>query len=245
MPFDALAPLSPSRRAALRKEAFRVNDRYLFEFIEALAFCPYSRKGRELGEVRRYFYYADTLDIGPLVDLGRSVAADPGQVVAQVIMPLIEVDPAAWCTFCQELRDLVNADIDHQSRLVTAALHPHLPFSDCNEFTLIPLFRRSPDPTIQWVRQAPLDELYSGRGRGTSYVAPEDASLFLAGPPPKTPLYDRIAQTNAATTRRLQVDKICEMAADYHADARDSYARILGQTDEELDPQGTAGCRCS
>ena len=34
-------------------------------------------------------------------------------------------------------------------------------------------------------------------------------------------------------------------AADYHADARDSYARILGQTDEELDPQGTAGCRCS
>ena len=42
-----------------------------------------------------------------------------------------------------------------------------------------------------------------------------------------TPLYDRIAITNAHMARRLELEKLERMLAEYAADGRRSYEQIL------------------
>lgn len=231
VPFAALPDIEPARKDAIEAEALRLNSRYLLEFIEEYSFCPYARRGRELGQTWRYFYYADTADVAPLVALMHRIAADPAQIVAQVIMPLIDVDARAWRTFCSDLTEYANHDLPREDGIVTAALHPELPYSDDSAFTLIPLFRRAPDPTIQWVRRAALDGLYEGRGRGTSYIEPGEIPMLLTSRAPPRPLYDRIALTNEKMARRLRVPQVERMLAEIRDDGRRSYERVL------LDPR--------
>ncbi len=227
IPFERLPAIEPARRDAIEAVALRVNQRYNGEFIEEFSFCPYARRGREKGQTRRYVHYADSGQVQPLVDLMHQIAADPTQIVAQVILPLVDVAPEEWRRFCSQLTDLGNTTLARDSHMVTAALHPGLRWSELNAFTLIPLFRRAPDPTIQWVRKAPLDDLYAGRGRGTGYVAPENINALLAAPLPPTPLYDRIALTNQAMARRLGVGHIERTLAEHRDDGRRSYTDIL------------------
>jgi len=228
IPFAALPAIEPARRDAIAAEALRANDRYLLEFIEEYSFCPYARRGRELQQVARYVHYADTIDVAPLLALMAHVAADPSLIVVQVILPLIEVNPAKWRVFCQQVTARGNHDRHRDQWLVTAALHPELAYTERNAFSLIPLFRRAPDPTIQWVRKAPLDSLYAGRGRGSSYIAPEDIEALLQAPkPPPRPLYDRIAITNQRMARRLGLPFVERILAEYRDEARRNYADIL------------------
>lgn len=230
LPFAPLPVVPVDQVAALQVAAFRANDRYLIEFIEEYGFCPYARKGRRLGQVFRYFHYASTPDSRPLVDLMHQVAADPKQLVVQVILPLVEVDGAAWTRFCADLVEHGNHALARDDRMATAALHPHLTYRDDNPFSLLTLFRRAPDPTIQWVRMDAVRALYAGRDGGTRAVAIEDVDALLARPP-MTPLYDRIAQTNAVMARRLRVSWIDDLLASGSADAQREYHRIL------LDPR--------
>ena len=106
-------------------------------------------------------------------------------------------------------------------------------FWDDNPFSLIPLFRRSPDPTIQWVRLDQVEALYKGRESGTKYLDLADVERHLARTDVAPPLYDRIAQTNAKMARRLGVDRIEKTLARFSDDAQRAYAEVL--LDESLD----------
>lgn len=107
----------------LEQEALRINDRYLHEFIEGSSFCPYARQGRRAGQTQRYVYLAETLELQPLIDRMAQIAADPQQVVAQVILPVIEAEPESWRRFCMDLTDLGHAQMG-QIVLACAPLHP-------------------------------------------------------------------------------------------------------------------------
>lgn len=226
IPFDALDPIPASVQQAIADEALRVNDRYLFEFLERYAFCPYSRQGRAEGIVTRYVHHFSEHSVEPLIARMREIAADPKQVVAQVIFPLVEVGPEEWTRFCHRLTALGHGRMRGPDVLAVAPLHPELSYSDLNDAALIPLFRRTPDPTIQWVRLDGLAKIYEDRGKGTAFVDIDAIEAHLASES-RPPLWDRIARTNAAMARRLTLPKVEQILADIVRDARESYVRVL------------------
>lgn len=230
VPYRALPPISEATRAALETEALRLNDRYLHEIVEGHAFCPYARGGREAGQTSRHVFYADTLEVGPILDLMERIAADRQQVVAQVIFPGVEVDPDPWIRFCDEVTRAGHARLGGPPVLAFAALHPGLRYRADNPFALIPLFRRAPDPTLQWVRLDALAEIYEGRTNERQFVDPADILTYVRdAPPPRVPLYDRVAETNAKVAHAIGLAKVEEVLADQARDARESYARILAE----------------
>ncbi|HND08854.1 MAG TPA: hypothetical protein PLY80_00395 [Pseudomonadota bacterium] len=226
-PFEPLGPMTDKTRARLTEESLRVNDRYLREFIEGSSFCPYARQGRRAGQTQRHVYLAETLDLAPLLQLFLDIAADPTQVVAQVIMPVIEAEPEAWRRFCLELTELGHARLK-KPVLACAPLHPKLPFVEANMYGLVPLFRRAPDPTIQWVRLDGLEALYAGRGSDNQYLQVQDIESFVrSAQPPRPPLYDVVCKTNAAMARRLTIERVVKTLDEIASDGRRSYAQIL------------------
>jgi hypothetical protein len=232
VPFAALPPLCAPLREALTAAALRMNDRYLEEFIEGQAFCPFARGGREAGETQRFVHHAESLSIEPLLELMQVVARDTKKVVSQVIFPRVEVEPAAWIRFVDELTAEGHARMGGGSVLAFAALHPRLPYKTDNSLALIPLFRRTPDPTIQWVRLDALKSIYEGRGNDVKFVDPADIPRFLReAPPPKEPLYDRIADVNARNAEKIGLRALEAQIAAVADDARAEYARILAAHD--------------
>jgi hypothetical protein len=227
-PYEPLPPVSAALRAAVEKEALRVNDRYLYEVIEEYAFCPFARSGREAGQTSRYVFYADSPSVEPVLAIMAQVAEDPQQVVAQVIFPAVEVEPDAWIRFCDELTAAGHERLGGPPKLAFAALHPALRYHAGNPFALIPLFRRAPDPTLQWARLDALAELYEGRSTERKYVDPADIFRFVAtAPRPRPPLYDRVAETNAKMAKHLGLPKIEAMFADQARDAQQSYRKLF------------------
>lgn len=226
-PFEALGVLSERQRIRLREEALRVNERYLREFIEGSSFCPYAKQGRRSGQTSRYVFLFEELDVKPLVDLMKRISEDPKQVVAQVILPLVDVDPEAWRKFCMDVTALGHHELG-KPVLACAPLHPSLPYSDESMYSLVPLFRRAPDPTIQWVRLDGLDALYAGRGSDNEFVHIDNLGLFFQkSSPPRPPLYDVVCKTNAAMARRMTIERVVKTLDELAADGRRSYARIL------------------
>ncbi len=233
LPFDAAPVVSSAARDAIERVALEANDRYLYEFLEKYAFCPFARQGREAGTSVRYVYYADTPSLEPLLELMEQIVGNTEHVVSQVIMPALEVDPVVWSRFCHELTALGHARLGGESVLAVAPLHPALSFESHNAFALVPLFRRTPDPTIQWVRLDGLEALYKGRDRGKRYLESPQILQLLTGAKPRTPLYDRVAQTNMSMARRLTIDKVVAMLGDIYAETHRKYVRILLEDDHE------------
>jgi len=232
LPAEALPPISDAQREALEREVHRVNDRYLVDFIEEYSFCPFARSGRAKGQTRRYVYYADTTSVEPLFDLMCEVAADSSQVVVQVVLPLLEVGPEEWVRFTRTLTSMGNKRMENGPVLACAPLHPNLSYLPRNAATIIPLFRRAPDPTIQWVRLDGLAAIYEGRNDDTQYVDPSKIDSYLLEPASK-PLYDRIAESNFSMAKRLTTDHIEGILAECVRDGRQSYTRILLGDDDE------------
>lgn len=205
----------------------RVNDRYLHEVIEGHAFCPFARGGRIAGQTTRHFFYPDTPSVEPLLELMASIAADERQVVAQVIVPLVEVTPEAWIRFVDELTAAGHARLGRRAVLAFAALHPGLRYNAESPAAMVPLFRRAPDPTIQWVRLDAIAQIYEGRDDDTRFVDLADAPAYVRDAPPRVSLYDRIAATNAEEAHRLGLAAVEAMLAGIAEDGRRSYARLL------------------
>lgn len=226
-PFEALEAAPQALREQMEREALRVNCRYLEEFLEKYAFCPYSRGARKKNTVSHYVYYCDSHDPAPLVRRMAAIAADPQQVVAQVIFPAVDVTPKDWIRFSHDLTAYAHAQIGGGAVLACAPLHPELPYTTSCAEGMIPLFRRTPDPTIQWVRLDGLAAIYKGRGGDTVFVEPSSIMDYVATASTRPDLYQRIAETNAAMAKRLTFPIVEDLLADIARDAQKSYARIF------------------
>lgn len=230
------APL-PLIDTALRKEieaaAIEANERYITEFLEEHAFCPFSRGGRAQGQTVRYVHYASTTSVAPLIELMAQAAKNPKWMVVQVLLPMIDVDAEEWIAFCNELTALANAKLGAGNDVyAVAAMHPKLRYQQSNPGALIPLFRRSPDPTIQWVRLDDLEALYAGRSGETKVVDLSDpASLVEAEE--QAPLFERITEANQEMANSLGLGKVEEKLADFATSLRERYQAILAKADLE------------
>lgn len=241
-PFEALPPIPAATVGAIEAAALENNDRYLQAFLEPNSFCPFSRGGRQRGQTLRFVHYADTEDLAPFFDRMLEAAADPSRLVIQIIVPMIDVSADAWSRFCHELTAAGNERLRAgagrgEDVFAVAPLHPELPYSSANPYSLIRLFRRTPDPTIQWVRLDALEALYEGRTGDTVYADADDIDSFLAQPR-RSPLFDRIAETNMKMAQRLGVLEVERSLREISREAQNRYARVV-LSDA---PQISSGC---
>jgi len=239
IPFDPLPELDDATRRRLQAAALQANDRYVSSFLEEHSICPFARGGRALGAATRFVHFVETTDAEPFVELMARAASNPAWGVIQVILPMVTVAPEVWARFCYAVTAAANARLSSAETYAVAPLHPDLAFSLTNPFTLIPLFRRAPDPTIQWVRLDALEQIYAGRSAVDVFVAPEDIAAFLSNPR-RTPLFDRIAETNRKMALRLGIDNVVRTLDTLRRDARTAYTSIL--LDDPEPETNEAGC---
>ena len=196
------------------------NERFITEVIEGMNVCPFARPGRLAGASARHVL-PDVLDREgclPLTAALAEIASTVGAMeVVQVIYPRAEVAPDDWVRAVKEVTVRVNrATIP--SRIAVAGFHPELRFRTNTAAGAIPLFRRSPDPTMQWVSVRALDQL--GRGRpvgdvampGTFEEAAELRKLAERGP-----LDDEVAERNRGLLDELGQDALVALFASMRA----------------------------
>lgn len=248
-PFEPLPPLDKLLRGQLRSVAEAAYDRYLIAFLEEHSLCPFARGGRRRGLTTRVAYVAQSTDAQPLIDIALAAAPDAAKAVVALIVPAIEVAPEAWRVFALGITNAVNAAHAGGPVYSVAALHPDHPYSAQSPLSLIPLFRRAPDPTMQLVRLDALEAVYEGRSGKDVYVPPELIPEVLSRPPPPS-MFDRIAETNMKMAQRLGIARLERDLRVIHQETRRAYQRVLlhgntggvcahAHTETEVPPQAT------
>jgi hypothetical protein len=109
-----------------------------------------------------------------------------------------------------------------------AAFHPELPFTAASPSEAIPLFRRSPDATLQWLRLDALERVRRGRPEGDVVlpVVPRDAAALLAQVS-KPGLADVVAENNRRTADALGWEVVEERFKGLALEAERRYAQLL------------------
>lgn len=195
-----------SRQAASAAAAAR-NDTFLRDVVERLESCPFARTCRETGGLWRAISWADAaraparmLALAEALD---AAATDARPEVALLVLPgLGGSEPAAFDRLHAQLRDAYEARPD--PRFYVVAFHPDYPVDPRTPASLVRFWRRSPDPTLQFVARSvlaplrrPADE--AGRVRRAAELIAAGAGvkeLEQALRPPRD-LSARVAEQNA------------------------------------------------
>src|SRR5262249_36500091 len=133
--------------AVFADEVLRIHERFLVEVIEKLHLCPWAEGTRQSGALKR----AVILDQDPVSEI---LAWDEEVLVGTLIFPRFSDGPDA---FDQHLKEIRKREKEQRtSPFVTALFHPSLSFSTETPDQMVPLFRRSPDPSVQFIRHQAL-----------------------------------------------------------------------------------------
>lgn len=153
-------------RAALSR-----NDRYLLEFIEALAICPYARSCRESGRLHREV----ALSIESPEEAAARIVALEFEIaqeieVALLILPHLKMAAAPFERFVGQVqRSYKDAKSERGQPIAffVVAFHPGLSMQLHNHNVAVRFMRRSPDPTIQLVRPEAIERVRGERDAET------------------------------------------------------------------------------
>lgn len=205
-------PADPRIAAALER-----NDRYVREFVEALALCPYAKRTREEGRLHRVVVLESggapqspgfEAAVSALDNAIAGVEQQPaGSVdVALLIFPALVPALAQGLEAAKAFEHLVALARERmQSRhpggdapFYCVPFHPDFAEDLRDEHRAVRFIRRSPDPTVQLVRASVLREV---RGSGASdYVDTaglSPAELMAVSAP--LSVSDRIGRANLRT----------------------------------------------
>ena len=200
---------------ARAREVRRLLDRYLVEIVEAYDLCPWARTSRASGELAVEILWGTPSLEAWTAAAGRAFAA-PGTRVAMLVAPELALSRAEL----HGVRDQVAKQV---GTLGIAEFHPDATFDGKTPARLVPFLRRSPDPLLQCVPLALLDQV---RGPPIDVDrAAQIAMLVMAGGvhAVKPELADRIARANHARVSQHEVEaKLAAIAEDRAA----SYARV-------------------
>lgn len=202
-------------------EVLRINERFLVEVVEAFGFCPWAEGARKTGALKRAVILDESEALERLLSLEEKTA------VAILIYPRFSGPPAAFEELLARLRRAEEARRGARSPFVTALFHPALPWSGDGPDQLVPLLRRSPDPSLQFVRFAALEAVRS--------AAPSGKFLFdwtseswkeLARREQNLPVSARVARDNFSTVERVGADRMLAILDDIGRDREASYRRF-------------------
>lgn len=197
------------------REARRILDRYLIEVVETYGFCPWARSARTGGEIGVSILFGQP-SLDEWVTAARETIARPGVKVAMIVAPELAVGAAGF----REIREQVARRAEGAG---VADFHPDGAFDATTPARLVPFVRRSPDPLLQLLPLAMLDEV---RTQTAPPSLSEQAQLLGGVAHTGTQdIADRIAATNHA---RVAIDRAAIEAVldDIAADRRGSYARV-------------------
>jgi hypothetical protein len=218
----------------LRREAVRVYERYATEVVEAFLLCPWARRARQDGRVRTCVITEVEPRVQAVIDQMDDIFSDARIEVGLILLPRVLCDRNEFRRFAS----LVRAD--HEARhaasraagpppLAMAAFHPHAEPDLASAARLVSFLRRTPDPTIQVVRQAALASVRDSVVSGSVYAphALLDLALHMpARPAAPMPTAERVAAANLVTVERVGVARLQAILDDIRADRDRAYAAL-------------------
>jgi hypothetical protein len=201
-------------------EVLRIHQRFLVEVIEKYQLCPWAEGTRLGGQLRR----AVILEQDPVDEV---MALDANVLVCILIWPRFRGGPADFEIVLKKLREEEERRRGARSPFVTALFHPALKYSTATPDQLVQLFRRSPDPSVQFIRHAALTSVRSAGPAGKFlFDGSAKALAELMRREKELPVSDKIAHDNAATVEKIGVEAILERYRDIAEDRRLGYARF-------------------
>lgn len=216
------------------------NDRYQREFVEAYNLCPYSRRCRETGKLRRVVLLDQGGDPGTagfdaavdaiVAAIARLERLPPDTIeVGLVLLPALHPALALGLEGARGFEQLVRTARERmQARHARGAapfhcvaFHPHFPEDLANEDRAVRFIRRSPDPTLQLVRASLLNRLRHADPSGTHYVdiAGLSAAELMALSAPQS-VAARIGRENLRTLNQARPEHLRELLAEICMHAR-------------------------
>ena len=197
------------QQAAEVQAALARNDRYIVEFVEALNLCPYAKRCRETGKLhRRVVFAGPSASPGEWLQQARAAAAEVERLpvdsveVALLLFPGFASGTRAFDDLCHGVRDSLRD-------FFCVAFHPDLPEDLTDEHRAVGFLRRSPDPTIQLVRESVLRTVRGTRTGGSTFVDASKLTLTeLMAVESPLGVSEKIALANLATLRREGAEAI-------------------------------------
>lgn len=209
-------------------EVLRLNERFIQEIVEAYNVCPFSRTARARGEVVRSVLLQKDRSVEPsLAELDRLTEGHPEVAVAIVIYPFIHLGPEDFDRFVQDVRAADQVRHGGQPAFAAASFHPEYRCVMRSPATLVPFFRRSPDPAIQFVRLSTLDEVRGERGTvHFDYTAGGLEALMKHLEKAQVSVTERITEQNYQLVQTQGPAVLEATYDDIQRDRRESYARF-------------------
>jgi hypothetical protein len=208
-------------------EVLRMNDRFTLEIVERFNLCPYARAARLCGKSYREVLLQRDLRIEPTLEVIARLERDPDPAdVVQLIYPCLVSSAREFDGFSAQVRNARAASAPARPVYVHAVFHPDHPYDPRTPDSLVPFFRRTPDPTIQLVRPATEQSMHA---QDTLDVAVAEAERFLRGEPLRQPLVtpsQRITQDNFAMILREGPEALEAIHQAIRQDRARSYARF-------------------
>ncbi|HEX3477823.1 MAG TPA: hypothetical protein VHT91_22530 [Kofleriaceae bacterium] len=199
-------------------EVRRILERYLVEVVERHALCPWARAARERGELAVGILWGEPA-LGAWVAEAARLLAGSGTRVAMVVAPEAALTRPALAG----LRDQLAARLP---AVGVAEFHPDAALDLATPARLVPFLRRSPDPMLQLVPLALIDDARAARAGGAGGAAglAQQAAMLGGLAAPARELTGEIAAANHATVAAAGA-AIAAMLDDIAADRRAAYAR--------------------
>lgn len=216
----------------LEQEALRVYRRYESEVVNALGLCPWAERARREGRVRDHV--VDARDQATALDAVlaavESIGREPSVEIGLVLLPRLHLGRDAFERFVASVRTRDAARHPYgATTMALAAFHPDAKVDLDSPERLVPLLRRTPDPTIQAVRTSVLERLRRGDGHGTALVNLDQIaadSLALESLVEERPLSARVAQANLASVHARGPAELIALLDDIRRDRDRAYAAL-------------------
>jgi hypothetical protein len=198
--------------AAKSAEVRRILGRYIVEIVEKYELCPWARTAR-LGDEIGFEVVFGTPTIDEWVAAARRALA-PGIRVAMIVAPELTVEMGALHT----IRNDVAAELPEFG---IAEFHPHGQLDLATPARLVWFLRKSPDPMLQLV---PLALLENVRAVPVTDLA-RQATILSGGFVESRDVGAQIAAANHATAsaQHAEIEAAIAAIAD---DRRTAYARV-------------------
>lgn len=202
-----------------KEAALDRNSRFIEGFVEELNVCPYAKRSRLTGTARRFITPAGNEQFGAdhpdVAEAFAAVAENPETEVVQLICPRIVLTGKDWASHVKGLTEELHQR-HGRSVVGVAAFHPELSFREDRPAALVPLFRRAPDPTIQWIRLDAIERVRAGRPMGDIALPGADADLEAFLQRQRLPSVEaEISAANARTVDELGLEMVLRMLDGY------------------------------
>jgi hypothetical protein len=204
-----------------------LHRRYQTEIVEAYRLCPWAERAINDGRVREAVILQDCGDaVAPSLAAIDSWSADLTIDVAFAIYPRLLIGRQAFHDFAARVRDADTARHELGGvPFVFAAFHPEADPDTGDPERLIPFLRRTPDPTLQFLRASALDGIRAGASQGTQFLDIASLDAVLSGTA-QPPLRERVARANLATAERCGIAALRRHLDDIRRDRDETYRSL-------------------